>query len=405
VSAIPPVTYERFGTAMVRIEDTQVELVTARRESYDECSRKPTVEAATLEEDASRRDFTVNTLMRGIHDGELRDPLGLGLDDLKNRVLRTPMDPVATFHDDPLRMLRAVRFRWKLGFDPADGLYESIRETRERLRIVSAERIRDEFVKMLSAPTASDALRDLMDLGLFEIFLPEFLPMVGCEQGKYHHLDVWNHTLLVLRNAGSDDLVLSLGALFHDVGKPETRTVDENGQTRFYGHEAVGASMTSRILFRLKFPKETIDSVALLVKNHMRLGTAHRFSAPAARRLVRDLGSDLDRLLDLVEADANGLKAGVRVMDVDLIRERIQGVLHVTPVEKLVSPLTGAEIMEIAGLEPGPEVGRLKKILEEKVLDGELGADDKESARSALEEVLALKGPASIAKAARPGSA
>jgi poly(A) polymerase len=387
-SAIAPVTYERFGTAMVQVEGIQIELVTARRESYDETSRKPSVEPATLQEDALRRDFTVNTLMRGIHDRNLRDPLGKGLRDLEEKLLRTPLDPVATFRDDPLRMLRAVRFRWKLGFAPADGLYEAIRQTRERLKIISSERIRDEFVKMLGLPSAPEAMQDLMDLGLFEIFIPEFLPMVGCEQGKYHHLDVWKHTLLVLKNAGSKDLVLSLAALFHDVAKPPTRFLDEEGNTRFFGHEHVGERMTKEILKRLKFPQKEVDEVALLVRNHMRLGSSPTFSSSAARRLLRDMDGEVERLLELVEADANGLKAGIRVLDLTPIRAKLATISYETPVATLDSPLSGEEIMELTSLPPGREIGRIKKLLTEKVLDGELAPEDKTSAAEIVRSIL-----------------
>jgi poly(A) polymerase len=384
LSDIEPVTYERFGTAMVRVEGIDVELVTARRESYEAGSRKPTVEAATYEEDAARRDFTVNTLMRGLHDDVLRDPLGTGLADLKAKVLRTPLDPEETFRDDPLRMLRAVRFRWKLGFAPAPGLYESIRATRERLRIVSMERVRDELLKMLAAPTGPDALQDLMDLGLIEIFAPELVPMVGCTQGTFHHLDVWDHTLLVMRNAGVEDEALTLAALFHDVGKPPTRQLDDEGNIRFFGHESVGAEMTRAILRRLKFPQREIDVVARLVRNHMRLGSSPNFTASAARRLLRDLGEDVDRLVCLVEADASALRPGVRVMDLDPIRARIAEVSAATPHERLESPLSGEEIMAIRELPPGREVGRLKQALTEMVLDGALAPDDKDGARAAL---------------------
>ncbi|HWD41321.1 MAG TPA: CCA tRNA nucleotidyltransferase [Fimbriimonas sp.] len=381
ISAIAPVTYERFGTAMLQIEGAAIELVTARRESYETGSRKPTVEPATLEEDALRRDFTVNTLMRNLHTGQLVDPTGHGMRDLSSHILRTPLDPVATFHDDPLRMLRAVRFRWKLGFHPAEGLYESIRTERQRLRIVSYERIRDEFAKMLAHPSAPKAMADLMDLGLFEIFIPEFQPMVGCEQGKYHHLDVWNHTLAVLQNAGSDDVLLSLGALFHDVGKPPTKFIDAKGDIRFFGHEDVGAKMTAEILRRLKFPQRDIDVVTSLVRNHMRLGSSKEFTPAAARRLLRDLGDQTERLLDLVEADANGLRVGVKVMNLEKIRARLEEVQRATPVDQMRSPLTGGDIMNITGLQPGPEVGRIKEMLTEKVLEGELHPADVETAR------------------------
>jgi len=389
LSQIGPVTYERFGTAMVRVADTDIEIVTARRESYDEDSRKPTVEPASYEEDARRRDFTVNTLMRSLHTWELWDPLGLGLDDLRDKVLRTPLDPVTTFHDDPLRMLRAVRFRWKLRFDPAPGLYDAIRQAKERLRIISMERIRDELLKMLALPAAADCFRDLLDLGLLEIFAPEFLPMVGCTQGKYHHLDVWNHSLLVLQNAGLGDPVLSLAALLHDVGKPPTRTIDADGNIRFFGHEAVGASMARELLRRLKFPQKEVDEVALLVRNHMRLGSSPEFTPSAARRLIRDLDGDLERLLQLVEADANGLKAGVKVMNLDPIRQRISEVGQATPRKTLESPLSGEEIMAIANVAPGPEVGRLKNLLTEMVLEGELAPDDKLNAEAFIRSEVA----------------
>jgi poly(A) polymerase len=382
--SIEPVTYERFGTAMIRVGGANIELVTARTESYDPESRKPTVQAASYEEDAARRDFTINTLMINLHSGRLVDPLGVGLSDLKNGVLRTPLDPVATFRDDPLRMLRAIRFRWRFSFEPVPGLLNSIRENSSRLAIISEERIRDEWIKMLVLPKSAEAMQDLMDLGLFAQFAPEFLPMVGCEQGKYHHLDVWSHTLLVLKKAGSGDLILALGALLHDVGKPTTRSVDDRGNTRFFSHEVVGASMAGTILRRLRFPQKEIDKVVALVKNHMRLGSAPQFSPAAARRLIRDLDDQVDRLLDLVEADTLSLKPGVKVMELEAIRSQIESARIATPPAVLQSPLTGSEIMELMELGPGSEVGRLKLILTEKVLDGDLAPNDREGAISFL---------------------
>jgi poly(A) polymerase len=223
-----------------------------------------------------------------------------------------------------------------------------------------------------------------MKLGLTEVFLPELTPMVGCEQGNYHHLDVWNHSLLVLRNVGYRDLTLSLAALLHDVGKPPTRTIDDRGNTRFFSHEVVGASIAREILRRLKFPQREIDQVALLVKNHMRLGSSPEFSATAARRVLRDLDDQTDRLLELVEADAGALKVGVRALDLSQIRAKIEEVQKDTPVESLVSPLSGGQIMAITGLEAGPEIGRLKALLTDKVLDGELMPDDIEGAEQML---------------------
>ena len=387
-SRLPPVVYERFGTAMLRIADTPVELVQARRESYEGGSRKPSVEPATLLDDALRRDFTVNALLRRLSGGELLDPTGRGLDDLRADVLRTPLDPVETFRDDPLRMLRAVRFRWKLGFAPAPGLDDAIRQEAGRLAIVSEERVRDELRKMILAPTAPDAFADLMRLGLLDAFAPELRPMVGATQGHWHHLDVWDHSLLVLRHvAALCDETLSWAALLHDVGKPETRALDAKGHVRFFGHEEVGARLASDLLRRLRLSTREVEPVARLVRNHMRLGTADGFSAAAARRLLRDLGDDTERLLTLVDADAASLAPGVRQLDLRPIRARLAEVQAATPMETLVSPLSGGEIMALTGLPAGETIGRLKAGLTEAVLDGRLAPGDKDGAAKLLQRL------------------
>ncbi|MCW5937656.1 MAG: HDIG domain-containing protein [Fimbriimonadaceae bacterium] len=386
VAAEPPVVYARFGTAMVRVEGAQVELATARRESYSPDSRKPQVEPATIEEDAARRDFTVNALFRDVFTGDLLDPLGRGLPDLESRVLRTPLDPEATFFDDPLRMLRAVRFRWQLGFAYAPGLFGALRAQASRLRVISAERIRDELVKMLALPDADRCLQDLLETGLLAEFAPEFLPTIGCEQGSYHHLDVWSHTLLALRNLGPGDLVTSLATLYHDIGKPQTQALDEEGRIRFFGHETVGAGIAHEAMLRLRFGTHVADEVALLVRSHMRLSSIgpEGMSDSAARRLVRDLGPSLGRWMDLVEADASALKKGVRRLDLSPLRQKLAEVCQATPVETLDSPLSGEEIMELTGLSPGPEVGAVKAKLVEMVLDGQLAVGDREAARKTV---------------------
>ena len=385
VSSIAPVVYERFGTAMLRVEATSVELVRARRESYEGGSRKPQVEPATLRDDALRRDFTANAMLRRLLDGELLDPTGRGLDDLRAGILRTPLDPAETFRDDPLRMFRAVRFRWRLGFAPAPGLEDAIRAEAGRLSIVSEERVRDELRKVIAHPTAADAFADLMRLGLLDRIAPELRPMIGCAQGDWHHLDVWDHSLLVLRGvAPRGDETLSLAALLHDVGKPGTRSVDGEGHIRFFGHEEVGARLAEGLLRRLRFSTKEIEPIIRLVRNHMRLGTFDEFSPAAARRLLRDLGDDVERLLRLVDADASALAPGVRKLDLNPIRARLAEVRAATPKETLVSPLTGEEIMALTGLPAGPEVGRLKARLVEAVLDGRLAPGDREGARRIL---------------------
>lgn len=383
-----PATFERFGTAMVRIAGLQIEIATSRAESYAPDTRKPNVVAAPLDQDALRRDFTVNALMRNLDSGELRDDVG-GEADLRAGLLRTPLDPAQTFSDDPLRMLRAVRFRNRLGFAYAPGLEDAIRAQAHRLSIISVERIREEFTKMLVGPAADQSLRDLLDLGLLAEFALELVAMVGVEQGRFHHLDVWEHTLLVVQKTDPDDLLLRLGALLHDVAKPATRMIDDKGQTRFFGHESLGADMARAFMQRLRFSHAQIDTVATLVANHMRLGSAPQLSASAARRLIRDLGEHLDRFLALVEADCQSIKPGLKTLDLPAIRERIASVQAVTPAEKLGSPLTGREIMDAFGLEPGPRLGEAKAHLVELVLAGELRPDDREAALDALRRWLA----------------
>ncbi|MBS1723622.1 MAG: HDIG domain-containing protein [Armatimonadetes bacterium] len=381
-----PAVYPRFGTAMVRIAGANVELVTARKESYTPESRKPSVQPASILEDAQRRDFTINTLLRRVSDGLLLDPLGTGLPDLHARILRTPVDATRTFYDDPLRMLRAVRFRWQLGFAYAPGLFESLCEQAPRLKAISMERIRDELVKMLALPDAAGALGDLMDSTLLDQFAPEFRPMKGCEQKGFHHLDVWDHTLLALKNAGHDDLILSLAVLLHDVAKPETKSVEADGRIRFLRHETRGADMATEILTRLRFSADLIDVVALMVRRHMVFNSMPELTASAARRLLRDFGDGTERFLSLVEADASALKPGVRVLDLEPVRHVLAEVQKEAPPELYVSPLSGDEIMGMTGLNEGMQVGALKRLLTEDVLDGIVAPGDKDAAKARLME-------------------
>jgi poly(A) polymerase len=386
LSSIPPVTYPRFGTAMVRVDGANVELVTARRESYVEDSRKPTVAPATLREDALRRDFTVNTLLRNLHTGELLDPLGSGLNDLQAGVLRTPLDAAETFSDDPLRMIRAIRFKVRFGLTPAQGLMEAIVANRDRLKIVSFERIRDEFVKILEGPDAHLALGDLMETGLLDLFIPEFRQSIGVSQGSYHSKDVWGHTLDVLEQSEGRSLTVRLASLLHDIGKPLTRSVEGAGRVRFFGHEDVGAELATAILKRLKFRNETVEAVAALVKNHMRLGSAVPFTPAAARRLRRDLGDLVEPLLEVCEADATALARISKGIDFADVREKLRLTESSVVNKRFDSPLSGSEIMEMFGLGPGPEVGRLKKLLSDAVVEGAIQADDKEAAKSHLQK-------------------
>ncbi|MCW5943520.1 MAG: HD domain-containing protein [Fimbriimonadaceae bacterium] len=381
----PPVVYPRFGTAMVRFPEANLELVTARSESYGRESRKPWVRPATLEEDARRRDFTLNAILQNVHTGQVADPLGVGLSDLQDRVLRTPLDPAATFDDDPLRMLRAVRFRRRFGLTPAEGLLDAVKACSDRLAIVSAERVRDEFVRMLELPNAALCLQDLLDLDLLRFVVPELADAVGVEQGDHHHCDVWGHTLLVLSATDPRDLTLRLAALFHDVAKPRTRTVEADGRVRFFGHETLGAEIARERLRALRFATDQVDEVALLVRNHMRLGSSPRFTDTVARRLIRAMGENLDRLFRLVRADIAGHAPGVPMVDVDAIEAIVARVRRETPMETLDSPLSGEQIMSALGLAPGPTVGAAKAHLSELVIRGELSPLDQAKARRLLD--------------------
>ena len=361
----PPVTFERFGTAQVTLPGHLVELVSARAESYIADSRKPEVRPATLVEDLRRRDFTVNTLLMDL-DGNVHDRLGRGRADLDARILRTPVDPRETFSDDPLRMLRAIRFAAQLGFELAPELLPAMRELRGRLAspVVSAERVADELRKMLTSPRPRLAL-ELMDQGgLLESVLPELAGCKGVQQGGYHTRDVYGHTLEAVDKTPAD-LLVRLGALFHDVGKPATATPDGS----FVGHESVGASMAQAALERLRFPQKEIDVVATLVRLHLRpVFYRSEWSDGAVRRLARDAGLHVDRLMQLARADL-AASAYPHPEKLDELQARLQAVLSEKPT-RLAAPVDGEDIMRVRGIPPGPAVGQIKERLAELVMDG-----------------------------------
>ena len=374
----PPVMFERFGTAQVTLPDHLVEFVNARAESYSPDSRKPDVRPATLEEDLRRRDFTINTLLMDL-DGEIRDPLG-GRKDLDLGILRTPADPLRTFADDPLRMLRAVRFASELGFEIAPDLLPAMREMKGRLAppVVSVERIADELRRMLVSPRPRLALELLDAGGLLEVVLPEVAACKGVQQSGYHTHDVFGHTLLTVERV-PPDLVLRLAALFHDVGKPLTAT----GDGAFTGHENVGAELARSALERLRFSQKEIETVVKLVRLHLRpVYYSSEWSDGAVRRLARDAGAVLDRSIALARADI-GASAYPEPEKLDELQARIQTVLSERP-SRLAPLVTGEDVMRAQGIAPGPAVGRIKKRLEELVIDGEVAPD-----REAVLEYLA----------------
>jgi putative nucleotidyltransferase with HDIG domain len=362
----PPVTFERYGTAQVALPGHLVEFVTARAESYAPESRKPDVRPATLEEDLKRRDFTINTLLMDF-DGHVHDPLG-GRKDLDARMLRTPADPLRTFSDDPLRMLRAVRFASQLGFELAPDIVPAMRQMKSRLAppVISAERVADELRQMLTSDRPRLAL-ELLDAGeLLEVILPEVAACKGVAQTGFHTHDVFGHTLLTVEGVPAD-LALRLAALFHDVGKPSTATPDG----AFPGHELAGAQMAHSALERLRFAQKEIDPVVKLVRLHLRpVYYSSEWTDGAVRRLARDAGDQLGRLMALARADI-AASAYPEPEKLDELQARIDSVLAEKP-SRLAPLVTGEDVMRLRGIAPGPEVGRIKQRLEELVIDGDV---------------------------------
>lgn len=378
-----PVVYPRFGTAMIVVEGRTIELVSARRESYLATSRKPNVEAASLYDDVMRRDFTINTLLEGLHDGRIYDLTSRGMADLEAGIIRTPTDPEITFYDDPLRMLRAIRFAVRFGFVIAPETYEAVVRNVERLAIISRERIRDEFVKIVLIREPSHGLRMLKESGLLDQFAHELLEMVDVTQGGGHVHDVWEHTLHALDSLPhSADLVLRLAVLFHDTGKPRTKTCDSNGRCHFLGHESIGEQIARRIMNRLRFPVREISRVARLVSMHMRIGEYRRdWKESAVRRLMHDAGPDIPDLLGLAHADRLGANPNASHEDLEDLRDRIERIVLQIPIDQMRSPLDGREIMDLIHIPSGPRIKEIKTFLCDEVVEGRLSPDDKDTAR------------------------
>ena len=388
----PVVAFERFGTAQVSFlvgpgQRFTVEMVRARREAYRAHSRKPKVEAATLEEDASRRDFTVNTLLLGSH-GQVLDPTGRGLQDLHRGVLRTPLEPAATFSEDPLRMLRAARFAAQLGFRLDPSVAEGMRESAARVRIVSVERVRDELLKLLLAPGAAAGLNLLLDTGLLEQVAPEVAKMAGVEQGGYHLGDVFLHSALAVERA-PQARVVRLAALLHDVGKPGTAQPSPSGPT-FHRHQQVGAEIARRLLRRLRLPNSEVDRVARLVELHMHpIQYRSEWADSAVRRLWHRAGDLLPELLQLARADtlASGYPGTAQL---DELERRLEAVARENP-GGLRPALGGAQLKAWRGWPDGPWIGRAQRLLLEAAVQGELprcAEDLEEAARAYLERRL-----------------
>ncbi len=376
------VRYPRFGTFMTRYYGYMLEFVNAREESYQENSRKPSTKKADLYTDLSRRDFTINTLAMDIspqHFGRIIDVYN-GLQDLKEGIIRTPLEPHRTFSDDPLRMMRAIRFAAQLNFRIEEATYQAIKANAERLKIISQERITDEFNKILMAARPSLGIQMLDETGLLEIFLPEMTVMKGVEQRKkYHHKDVFYHTLEVVDNLAKKKapLELRLAGLLHDIGKPRTKRFDENTGWTFHGHEVVGKRMAGKILHRMKYPKETIHYVQKLVGLHLRpmALVSEEVTDSAIRRLIFLSGDDLEDLMDLCRADItskNPEKVRRYMANYERVIQRIGEVEERDRLRNFQPPVDGNEIMKLFNLQPGPQVGKIKKFVEEAILNGQV---------------------------------
>ncbi|MEI6913972.1 MAG: HDIG domain-containing metalloprotein [Armatimonadota bacterium] len=384
-----PVVYPRFGTAMVTIAGIPVEFATSRRESYHPDSRKPVVEPATLEEDVLRRDFTVNTLLRNLHNGKDLDLTGRAFADMEAQIIQTPLDPVDTFTDDPLRMLRAVRFAAKLDFQIEAATRQAITQCAPRLSIISSERIRDELSKTLLLSRATVGLNLMLETGLLEQLAPELAAMARVTQNIYHLYDVWVHTMKAIENLPTDaDLTVRLGVLFHDIGKPSSKSEDSRG-VHFYGHQDIGAQMTRQILEHLKYPNEVINQVGQLVALHMRIGEYNQgWSDSAVRRLVRDLGDQIDELFTMCDADKAACNPDYHSLDSSEVLDRVAKVQQEADYAHVQSPLDGAEIMQLTGLPPGRKIGEYKEALISEILEGRLAPDDKIAAEEILRRML-----------------
>lgn len=392
------VTFEKFGTAMIPLKEGKLEFVGARKETYAEGSRKPLVAPATLEEDLSRRDFTVNAIAVALNRdrrGTIHDPFD-GRSDLAARLLRTPLEPRQTFDDDPLRMLRALRFAAQLGFTVAPAALEAITEMKERLQIVSQERITEELFKTLAAPKPSVGLLLMHRTGVLDLVFPEIAQMAGVDQRRdHHHKDVFLHTCTVLDNVAqtTENIWLRFGALVHDIAKPRTKAYQEGVGWTFHGHEEIGARMMKKVFQRLRLPHGPLPYVEKLIRLHLRpmVLVDDGVTDSAVRRLMFEAGEDIDDLMMLCRADITSKNPGLvrrYLRNYEVVLEKIREVEEKDRLRNWQPPVRGDEIMKVCNLAPGKSVGILKKAIEDAILDGRIPNEHD----AALAYLLSIKG-------------
>ena len=391
------VVFQRFGTAMFRCKDIEIEFVGARRESYRSDSRKPSVEEGSLEDDQNRRDFTINALAVSLNEenfGEMIDPFN-GIKDLEGKVIQTPLEAGKTFSDDPLRMLRAVRFATQLGFKIENNTLKALSTYKDRIKIISKERIISELEKIMKTPTPSVGLKILFETGLLKLIFPEMDALKGAETREgIGHKDNFYHTLQVIDNIcrKTDNIWLRWAALFHDIGKPATKRWEENEGWTFHGHQDLGAAMLPRLFRNLGLPvDDRLKYVQKIVKLHHRpvALTKEEITDSAIRRLLFDAGDELEDLFTLCEADITS-KQPERVKrylaHYQIVKQRCIEVEEKDKIRNWQPPITGELIMETFNIPPSREVGIIKTAIREAMLDGDIPNDYDAAFNMMLEE-------------------